>query len=599
VSTILDHGPDLTRSRGVAERAFEDTPEPLRVSASPREIGGVQQALVSVVGIFAILLAATTTPAAAQVPAASRVLVMPFAASVDAASPGSAGRSLWLGQAVALLITDDLRSRGVPAVSREECVRAFDRLQLPMSSTLTRATMVRVGELLGASEIVFGDVRLGARLSVRARMIRLDAGALEPDVARDGSLDEIFDVSHRVGGVLAAGLGQPAADDRGPDSHLPLDVFENYMKGLLAATPAAAQRFLESALKQAPRDARVLAALWAVYTGQGAHEKALGVASAVPKDSPISRQARFSAVLSLIDLGRLQGAFHELNTLYTERPAAALSNALGVVQVRRGPTPGVAPPAFYFTRAAGEDPGNPDYLFNLGYASALAHDAEAALLWLREDVRYEARNGDAHLVMSSVLAGAGRLVGAQRELDLARLLGARAAGSAPAPIEKIATGLERLRTDLDPAPADRLAAAARAPADRDQQAAAAFELDRGRRLVAARNDREAAGALGRAIYLAPYEDEPHLLLGRIYQRAGRVQDAVEEFTVALWCRDTAPAHVALGAALLDAGDKDGARREAERALVLDHDSPDAKALLKRAGGGVLRSVQSHGRSGRA
>ena len=72
----------------------------------------------------------------------------------------------------------------------------------------------------------------------------------------------------------------------------------------------------------------------------------------------------------------------------------------------------------------------------------------------------------------------------------------------------------------------------------------------------ARRDREAIDELRRAIYLAPYEDEPHLLLGRLYQRGGRLSDAIDEFKVAIWCRETAAARLALGLALLDTGERD-------------------------------------------
>src|SRR5262245_53683691 len=262
---------------------------------------------------------------------ASRILVMPFAATVDGPSSDAAGVALWVGHAVSVLLIDELGAQGLTAISREECARAFDRLQLPMASTLTRATMIRVGELLGASEVVFGDIRVGDRLNVRAKVIRLNTGALQPDVTSDGTLEEIFTMAHRVGGGVATALGR-----RGTDAvatpHPPLDVFQNYVKGLVAGTPAAQQRFFETALRLAPRDPRVLLALWPVYTAQNAHDNALGVASAVPKESPLSRRARFQVVLSLISLSRFDGAFQELNALYKERPAAAVSNALGVVQ---------------------------------------------------------------------------------------------------------------------------------------------------------------------------------------------------------------------------------------------------------------------------
>ncbi len=117
------------------------------------------------------LLVILILPAAvgAQAAPGSRVLVMPFAADVEAQAPGGAGTSLWLGEAAAVLLGEGLANEGVGALTREERIAAFDRLQLPMSAALTRATMIRVGELTGASDLVFGEVELGDKLRVRVQ----------------------------------------------------------------------------------------------------------------------------------------------------------------------------------------------------------------------------------------------------------------------------------------------------------------------------------------------------------------------------------------------------------------------------------------------
>jgi tetratricopeptide (TPR) repeat protein len=553
--------------------------------------------------LIAAALAGTllwAAPAAAQTLPGSRVLVMPFAASADAQAPGGAGTALWLGEAAAVLLTERLEALGAEALPREHRVAVFDQLQLPMSSSLlTRATMLRVGELIGASEVITGEIRLaGTRLSVRARLVRLDAGRQLPEITEAADLSGIFALFDRLAARLSTASGRVLRRDAEPPPTLPLETFENYIKGLVAATPATQQRFLETAMMQAPNDARILVALWSVYTDQGAHEKALQVASAVPAGSPLSRRARFAVALSLIELRRYEGAFKQLTELHAERPAAALSNAIGVVQLRRGATDGSGgAPAPYFARAVDLEPANTDYLFNLGYARAVAGDAPGALQWLRETVRYDAADGDAHLVMSALLSAAGRTAEAHREFDLARLLGTSLDPMPAAPAPRVPPSLERLRTDLDPT-AQRLEAVSSAPAQRDQEETAAFHLDAGRRLVTQRRDREAMNELRRAIYLAPYRDEPHLLLGRIYQRGGRLEEAIDEFKVALWCRETIDSRLALGAALLEVGDREAARREIERALVLDPDSTAARELLARIGGGpgpasVLTSGRLH------
>jgi Tfp pilus assembly protein PilF len=229
-------------------------------------------------------------------------------------------------------------------------------------------------------------------------------------------------------------------------------------------------------------------------------------------------------------------------------------------------------------------------LFNLGYAKALAQDPAGAVNGLREAVRFDAANGDAHLVMSAVLASAGKTVEAQRELDLAKQLGTRPDSSLLTVSTRIPSGLERLRTDLDMPPASRVDVALANPAQRDQQETAAFHLEQGRSFYNAQRDREATSELRRAVYLAPYEDVPHVLLGKIYQRGGRLNEAIDEFKVAIWCRDSAEARVALASALLESGDKDAARREVDRALTLDPNSADAKALLKKIGANIQASA---------
>ena len=118
-------------------------------------------------------------------------------------------------------------------------------------------------------------------------------------------------------------------------------------------------------------------------------------------------------------------------------------------------------------------------------------------------------------------------------------------------------------------------------ARQEQQEVATFHLDEGRRLFAAQKDREAINELRRAVYLSPYQDEPHLLLGRLYQRGGRLPEAIDEFKVAIWCRESAAARLALGTAFLESGDRPAARREAERALVLQPDSAEARTLLEK------------------
>jgi Tfp pilus assembly protein PilF len=142
-------------------------------------------------------------------------------------------------------------------------------------------------------------------------------------------------------------------------------------------------------------------------------------------------------------------------------------------------------------------------------------------------------------------------------------------------------GLERLREELD-SPRLSLVDATLGPGERkDQEQITSFHLERGRRLFEQQQDREAADELNRALYLSPYQAEAHLLLGRIHLRAGRLQEATGALKISLWSQETVAAHVALGEVYLQGKELGLAASEADKALALNPQSPEAKALKAR------------------
>src|SRR5262249_17997483 len=163
----------------------------------------------------------------------------------------------------------DLKGVGPGAFGRSERVHAFEQLSLPVSGTLSRATIIKVGQLVGAGEVVVGTFRVdGTTLTVTARSIRLDAGRLQPEVSERGELKELFAIFDRLAGRLGRGTSRGSG---APAANPPLDAFENYIKGLLAESPVSQAAFLETALKEYPEFDRARLALWEVRTEQVDH----------------------------------------------------------------------------------------------------------------------------------------------------------------------------------------------------------------------------------------------------------------------------------------------------------------------------------------
>ena len=511
-----------------------------------------------------------------------RILVMPFENTKREA------RLHWIGEAAALLLADDLNARGLAAIRRAERLRAFDELHLPSNAVLSRATVIKVGELVGASEIIVGTVVLdGEDLVVEAHSIRIDVGRLQPYVRERGQLKNIEDVFEKV----AARLAPDAKSGQARQPRPPLEAFEHYVKGLMGGTAASQAAFLETAIKVHPTYDRALLALWDVRHNQDDHDAALAAARGVPSESPLARRAAFLAGVSLLELGRLQEAFEAFKPLAessTGAFAAAAYNNLGIVQLRRTATAQDGQPTYYLTKAADIDPGDDDILFNLGYAYVIERNYQGALYWLREALRRNPADAEAHYVLSAALGATGATVEATRERELAGQLSAEHAElEKRAAAEKLPVprGMERLREDPTVRESIRPEQTLVNSAQREQRSLAEFHLERGRRLFDREEDREAMAELRRAIYLSPYEAQAHLLIGRIHLRGGRTAEAVDALKISIWSEETVPARLALAEAYIKQQNSAAAKVELQRVLTLDPSSAEAKKLLSTIGGG--------------
>ncbi len=281
---------------------------------------------------FAFCIAPIT--AQSLTPAGAKQLVVPF----ENATRES--RLYWLAEASAVVLTDDLVALGAPALSRDDRLHAFEQLRVPPVATLSDATIIRVGQVLGASQVIVGEYDVkGDTLTVRARAIRLDTGRMIPEIVESGSLNDLFAVYARVARRIAP--DSSVSTEQMERGHPSLPAFEQYVKGVLAENPATQAAFLKEALRLSPDFQRARLSLWSVYTEQSEHQQALDVVRPVPGDHPLSRSARFFGAVSLIHLARNADAFAALTELNREKADAALLNDMGIAQLRR-PSPSIS-----------------------------------------------------------------------------------------------------------------------------------------------------------------------------------------------------------------------------------------------------------------
>lgn len=504
--------------------------------------------------------------------AAQPVLIVPFELERFDARVG------WLGEGVAVGLTAAVQARGLEVVTRDERLAALERLQLPPAATLTRATLVKVAELVGASRVVVGRVaERDGGVTLTGRVIDVESAALTDVPSESAPATTLFSAFERLAAHLG-GRTPPATSAIAPS----VPAFESYVRGLVAPTSDAQERLLRQAITLSAGYGDARAALWDVLTTRGAHQAALATVGGVAGSAVTGGERstwRLRAAASLVHLARYDEAFTVLTTLAPTEQGPAVPSLLGVVQLRRGATPQTGRATYYFNQAVERDAADADACFNLGYAYWLDRDPLASAYWLREAVRRDPSDGDAHFVLAAALAASGAAPEAERERELARRLSDRweRAGVTDA----VPKGLERL-----PDPARRvspaLASALVAGVQRDQRELAAFHLDTARRAFESGRDPEAIRDIQRALYLTPYDVEALQLLGRAQARSGLLQEAAGTFKIAIWSAESAALQVELGEVLLRLHDAAAALKAAERALVLEPTLGAARDLAARA-----------------
>ena len=252
------------------------------------------------------------------------------------------------------------------------------------SATLSHATVIRLGQVVGAAFVVLGRFEVeGDDLIVRVRTIRLDTGRSLGGA--DGKR-----LAHRHAERLQP-LDPPDCSRVGPPrpSRLRVQCSPHSNSTSRDCSPKRRKPKSRFCRKRFDYPQRSIAR-------RSRSGKCIPIRATIrtpwppsvrcPDGDPLTRQARFLAAVSMLHLGQLQASFAEFSSLNATQRDAALLNNIGVVQLRRpASAPGGKAMAF-FGEAVGVDGADADLFFNAGYASWFEGNPQGAIQWLREAV---------------------------------------------------------------------------------------------------------------------------------------------------------------------------------------------------------------------
>ena len=318
---------------------------------------------------------------------ADTVLVLPF-------FNHSRNPSLdWIGESIAETVRDSLASEQVLVLDRDDRLEAYRRQSLRPNAELTHASIIKVGESLDASKVIYGyyevtpaeppaegkPVSRGS-LRVTARILDLKRLRQGPEFAEIGALEELASLETHLGWQSLQFLIPKSApgeqEFRKARPPVRVDAVESYVRGLLATSPEQRHRYFTQAARLDANYSQPRFHLGKIYWDKKDYKVAADWLDKVAPSDPHYLEAQYYLGLSRFHLSDFAGAARSFQVVAGTVPLNEVFNNLGAAQLRLGQMDAAAA---NFRKALEGDSADPDFHFNLGYTLWKAgKNAEAA-----------------------------------------------------------------------------------------------------------------------------------------------------------------------------------------------------------------------------
>ena len=520
--------------------------------------------------LSAILLFSTVAFAQAPANTGLNVLVVPF--ENQSKAPGIA----WISDSFPELLQERLNSAKLFVLPREDRIRAYDRLGIPVELHPSRATLYRIAEQLDVDYAVLGMYRFDGRtFTATAQLLDMRRQHLLPEMNESGPLIQLIDIQTALASDILHALRPDISVTKqayvAAAPPIRLDAFENYIRGITAPTAEAQIQHFREAVRLSPTYPEALLQLGKAYYRGRQYDQAVSTLARVPEDNPLAREANFYLGLAAYyqgDFPRAESAFH---FVAARLPLAEVYNNLGVVS-----SPGDRKSAAeYFQKAIDADPNDPDYHFNLAIELYRSGDSSGASRQLRETLSLRPSDPAAKSLLeaSSSASTQRAVVPAMQTMPV-----------------------ERIRANYDESSFRQLALKIEAAAEQrlsktDPKTHAQFHADRGHQLLAQGFLSEAENEFREAIMLNPSNPEAHAGLASVLEAENNPTAARTEANDALRLREFPEPLLVLAKLDLRDNRAEAAAENIDRALRLEPTNASALALKRTVAAKLAQEAQ--------
>jgi tetratricopeptide (TPR) repeat protein len=350
----------------------------------------------------------------------------------------------WIGQGLAASIGERLSAqRGLYVFGLDERFAEYDRLGVPETVNVSRATAIRMAWEIGADALISGRFSgTYDEFQIHARILNLIDDTTGIEVTIHGKLDEVIPMASSLASQLSKQLIPGSVlpeSDYATRPPVPRSAFEAYVRGIMATDPQRRVELLQDAIRLSPQYRAALFELGRVRYLDSDYKASTELLNRIAANAPEYPQAQFMIAMNAYHLGEYAKAAEIFSAL---PPTYDVLVNRGASLAASGDT--VAALSAW-RRAVEVDPSGTEAPFNMAYLAFSRNEWELASSRLAQFLQEHARDTEAVFLLGRAYDQLGRADESERMTGQALRLSPRLSRWLTQPVPN----LVRVRTQFN------------------------------------------------------------------------------------------------------------------------------------------------------
>jgi tetratricopeptide (TPR) repeat protein len=285
----------------------------------------------------------------------------------------------WIGESVAETVRESLSpagaSTGLLLLGREEREEAYHRLSLRTGVVLTKASVLKIGEVLDAGTVVFGEFSVegtapGPKSTLKIVLHAVDLRKFHETAVYEqtGPLEFLSQIQLKLAWLLLRSLRPASAPSEEAflrdSAPVRLDALESYIRGLIATNADQRTRLFQQAVRLDGRFSQPNFQLGRQSFAHNDFKNAAVYLGRVTKSDSHFLEAAYLLGICRYHEMDFEAAARQFRSVLEEIPLNEVYNNLGAALSRQNNPAALE----QFQKALEGDEADPDYWFNAGYS---------------------------------------------------------------------------------------------------------------------------------------------------------------------------------------------------------------------------------------